>query len=156
MATAGFSARKRRSFSSDGDEVMNGSQQKQLWVEWSAGGLVIQQCAECGVSQHPPGHVCMNCRSDQLVLGPTSTTATLVAWSTVYRAPSTEFAHDLPYTIAIVRLSGGALLEARVARDIDPDALSVGASITLTLADVAGRTMPVVGGEALTKEESQQ
>jgi uncharacterized OB-fold protein len=79
-----------------------------------------------------------------LRLDDVSGAATLVAWTTVYRAPLPELKGDVPYTIAIVQLEEGALVEARVPDDRDVDRWSVGHPVSLVLGQVGSRSMPVI------------
>ena len=123
-----------------------------LWSAWEDGTLSFQVCGACGIAQHPPGPVCSHCHSTAVTVRQMSGSAALVAWSTVFRAPSAGFSDDLPYTLAVVKLVEGALVEVRVPEDAAVDSWTVGAPVALTLADVAGRKMPVgmVGERALT------
>jgi uncharacterized OB-fold protein len=82
--------------------------------------------------------------STELHLDTVSGTASLVAWTTVYRAPLPELKGDVPYTLAIVQLDEGALVEARVPHADDVDKWSVGDPVSLVLGNVSARTMPVV------------
>lgn len=120
-----------------------------LWAEWSAGRLAVQGCRECGRTQHPPSRVCGHCHSTQLEVVDWDGRAELVTWSTVHRAPSAEFAADVPYTICIVSLPTGALVEAPLrAEAVDgttPAGLRGGQQVDLVLDTVAGRTIPVIG-----------
>lgn len=131
---------------------MTESWASKLWSAWEDGTLSIQVCGACGIAQHPPGPVCSNCHSTELTIREMSGSAALVAWSTVFRAPSAGFSEDLPYTLAVVKLEEGALVEVRVPEDAAVDSWTVGAPVALTLGDVAGRRMPVgvVGEPALT------
>src|ERR1700759_5751586 len=79
-----------------------------LWGHWQHGSLAFQHCSSCDRAQHPPGPVCSYCHATSLDFRSVSGTATLLAWSTVHRAPSAQFSPDLPYTLAIVQLREGA------------------------------------------------
>lgn len=130
-----------------------------LWSSWGDGRLAFQQCGSCGVAQHPPGPVCSHCHAIAATMREVSGSAVLMAWSTVFRAPSAGFSDDLPYTLAVVQLEEGALVEVRVPDDAAVDSWTIGAQVALTLGDVAGRKMPVgaVGeGSVAGAEEGEQ
>jgi uncharacterized OB-fold protein len=69
---------------------------------------------------------------------------TLVTWSTVHRAPAPAFAADVPYSVAIVAVGRGALVQARISAGTSVEELSVGQPIRVTLGEVAGHVVPVV------------
>lgn len=119
---------------------------RELWQHWAEGRLCIQRCDACGATQHPPGPVCGRCHATSLSFPEISGDAELVAWSTVYRAPSAAFRAQVPYTLAIVRLAGGALVEVRL--DTSPDGddaetWKVGQYVRLGLGTVNGRDLPL-------------
>jgi uncharacterized OB-fold protein len=114
----------------------------QLWAEWAAGRLCLQKCADCGRSQQPPGPVCSWCHSTALTLADIAGTAELVSWSTVHRAPTKAFADQVPYTLALVRVPDGALVEVRVAGDEGAGSWKVGMPVVLALGTVNDRALP--------------
>lgn len=116
----------------------------ELWEAWSGGRLCLQGCEACGALQHPPGQVCSTCHSTALRLVDVDDDCVLVTWSTVHRAPAPVFAADVPYTVAIVSVDGGALVQARVTAGVAADEFAPGQPMRLALADVAGRIVPVV------------
>ena len=75
-----------------------------FWAGCSRGELVIQACADCGRYQHFPRARCHFCMSDRLDSRVSTGNGTLLTYSTVYRAPSPEFAPLVPYTLGVVRL----------------------------------------------------
>ena len=115
-----------------------------LWDAWSNGQLSVQICAGCHGTQHPPGPVCSHCFGTDLAIQPIDGTARLLSWSTVHRAPSAEFEGTTPYAVAIVLLSGGALMQARVAPDVSTGDWEPGLTVELQLGRIAGRMIPVV------------
>lgn len=120
-----------------------------LWQAWGDGRLCFPQCSACGASQLPPGRVCARCHATDLRLADSDGSATLVSWSVVHRAPSPDFADQVPYTIGLVALPGGALVEARATEAADTSGWSPGLPALLIIGEVNGRAMPVlarVGG----------
>lgn len=115
-----------------------------LWEAWSDGRLCLQGCSDCGTLQHPPGQVCATCLSTALALVDIEGAGTLVTWSTVHRAPAPAFAVDVPYSVAIVAVGQGALVQARISAGASTDGLVVGQPMQVKLGEVAGRVVPVV------------
>jgi uncharacterized OB-fold protein len=116
----------------------------QLWAAWEGGRLCFQVCDRCGRGQHPPGPVCSTCHSTALSLTDTSGDAELVAWSTVHRAPTPAFGGQTPYTLAIMRIPEGALIQVRTeASAIEADGWTVGQPGRLHLGTLNGRALPV-------------
>jgi uncharacterized protein len=116
----------------------------ELWGAWASGRLCLQTCISCGELQHPPGPVCSHCHGLALSLVEIDGRATLVSWSTVYRAPAIQFSVDIPYTIAIVRVGNTALVEARVDGSIELSGFRVGMPVQLAIKEILGVSMPVV------------
>ncbi len=114
-----------------------------LWEAWSRGRLCLQGCKVCGSLQHPPGQVCSTCHATAVGLVDIDAVCTLVTWSTVHRAPAPAFATDVPYTVAIVAVTGGALVQARVAAGSATDDFEQGRAMRLTLGQVADRVVPI-------------
>jgi uncharacterized OB-fold protein len=117
---------------------------EELWRDWTEGRLSFQMCDSCHTTQHPPGRACGNCHSTSLRTAIADGRAELVTWSTVHRAPSPGFAADVPYLIGIAALVDGALVEGRVVGAPAVEDLRPGLPVTVYLADVNGRTLPVI------------
>lgn len=122
---------------------MAGDPAAALWEAWSQDRLCLQGCIECGTLQHPPAQVCSTCHATTIDLFDIDGSCTLVTWSTVHRAPAPVFAPDVPYTVAIVAVSGGALVQARVAANSRTDDFEPGRAMRLELGPVAGRILPI-------------
>jgi hypothetical protein len=125
----------------------------ELWSAWKAGRLCFQHCDKCGRAQHPPGPVCSCCHSTSLSHLDVSGEGELVAWSTVHRPPSPAFADQVPYTVAVVRLPEGALVEVRTLGTDDPDAWKVGQRVVLELGVINGRALPTARVAAISPSE---
>jgi uncharacterized OB-fold protein len=95
------------------------------WAAAREGRLAIQHCGACGQWVHYPSYLCDNCLSTDLAWEDVSGLGTVESFSTVYRGFAPEFAADLPYTVALVRIDEGpALLTWLV--DVEPDAAEIG------------------------------
>jgi uncharacterized OB-fold protein len=117
---------------------------QQLWAAWQDGRLCLQICSTCGHAQHPPGPVCSTCHGTSLTLHEISGEAELLAWSTVCRAPSIAFADQVPYTLVLVRVPEGALVEARTeVAPSDTEGWTAGQPASLLLGELNGTVLPV-------------
>ena len=72
------------------------------WSSGMDGVLRIQRCLDCHAYVHPPGEVCIYCRSDALEVTPVSGRGVVVAL-TINHQPSHP-ALDPPYLVAVVAL----------------------------------------------------
>ena len=76
--------------------------------------LIIQHCTTCDLNQfYPPRVFCRRCMSD-LEWIDCSGRGTVVASSTVVRAPSPAFQKDAPYSVALIELAEGIRLISHV------------------------------------------
>ncbi|HAN72071.1 MAG TPA: hypothetical protein DCQ36_10875 [Actinobacteria bacterium] len=115
-----------------------------VWQAWADDRLCLQGCRSCGRLQHPPSQVCAACKSTDWDLCDITPEATLVSWSNVHRAPAPQFADEVPYLIALVTVSEGTLLEARVHTSLAMTEFRSGMPVQLAMGAVAGRAMPIV------------
>lgn len=110
--------------------------------------LRLPFCDACGRAHLNPRHRCPHCGGTELQWRDASGRATLASWSTVHRAPSPDFASDVPYTIALVALAEGPQMMARVV-EAEEDALRIGLPLTLRFATLpGGERRPVFAPEA--------
>ncbi len=99
--------------------------------------LRLPVCEDCSRAHLYPRNRCPHCGSARLQWQEASGRATLASWSTVHRAPSPDFAADVPYTIALVRLAEGPQMMARVVEA--PEAsLRLGLPLVLRFATMPG------------------
>jgi len=95
------------------------------WEAAREGRLAIQHCSDCGQWVHYPSAICDNCLSTELRWDDTSGRGTVESFSTVYRGFAPEFADDLPYTVALVRLEEGINLLTWLV-GVGPDEAEIG------------------------------
>jgi uncharacterized OB-fold protein len=93
-------------------------------------GFALPRCSECGAYHFYPKPACPSCGSTRVEPSPVPPTGTLYSHSVVYRAPSPEFAPDVPYVVAIVAIDAGPHLMARLV-DVAPEAVRIGARVRL-------------------------
>lgn len=91
------------------------SYSKPYWDGLSQAKIRLQRCADCGRCQNFPQARCRHCLSERLEWIDAAGTGTLITFSTVYRAPSPEFAVDVPYIVGMVQLPEAVQLMALIA-----------------------------------------
>jgi uncharacterized OB-fold protein len=99
--------------------------------------LRLPFCEDCGQAHLYPRHRCPHCGSTKLAWREASGRGTLASWSVVHRAPSPDFAADVPYTVALVKLAEGPQLMARVVEAKDSE-LRLGLPLALRFATMPG------------------
>lgn len=87
---------------------------KPYWDGLSQGRIRLQRCSACGRCQDFPQGRCRHCLSQDLAWIDAAGTGKLLTFSTVHRAPSPEFAADVPYIVGMVTLPEGVQLMARI------------------------------------------
>lgn len=92
----------------------------------AAGQIAYQRCPNCGGVQAIARPFCVHCLHPEPEWCLASGRGTLVACSTLHRAPTPEWKARLPYAIALVDLDEGVRVMALAA-----GALSPGATVTL-------------------------
>lgn len=100
------------------------------------GRIRFQRCAACGNAQHLSKLICRHCGSNDLHWHDANGDATVVAASTVWRAPSPEFRPLVPYVLVIAQLEEGPRLMAHAAAGT-----AVGASVRASFFEFGGRPL---------------
>jgi uncharacterized OB-fold protein len=99
-----------------------------FWAAARAGHIELQRCRNCRQLRFFPAPVCPACLAEDATLERMSGRGTVYACTTVHRAPNPSFAKETPYTIALIDLTEGARLMARLENMPAGDA-GVGASV---------------------------
>jgi uncharacterized OB-fold protein len=98
--------------------------------------LVVQRCTSCGLAQfYPPRTFCRRCMSEVAWIT-CSGRATVVASSTVVRAPSPAFQVDAPYNVSLVQLEEGPRLITNVVNPPAEGEVPPGAAVEVIFDDV--------------------
>jgi uncharacterized OB-fold protein len=84
------------------------------WERVKPLGFALPRCAACGRFHFYPKPACPYCGSEDVAPAPAAGTGTVYSYSVVHRAPSSEFAADVPYTVAIVATDEGPHLMTRI------------------------------------------
>jgi uncharacterized OB-fold protein len=99
--------------------------------------LRLPFCEACGKAHLYPRARCPHCGGAHLAWREASGRGSLASWSVVHRGPSPDFAPEVPYTVALVRLEEGPQLMARVV-DAPEEALRLGLPLRLRFATMPG------------------
>lgn len=98
--------------------------------------LMGSHCTNCGGIFLPPRAICPKCYSDQLEWVEFSGKATLVAFTSIYIAPTAMIAagygRDKPYLAGVVELDDGVKISAQIL-GLDasrPDQVKIGTALT--------------------------
>lgn len=76
--------------------------------------LKIKKCSKCARFHHPRRIFCFDCGADSFTWTQIQGTATIYSFSTIHRAPSEEFVHEVPYTVGLVELVEGVHIFSRI------------------------------------------
>ena len=115
----------------------------EYWRATTEGRLLLQRCRGCGGLQHYPRRLCVRCHGSDLEWQASSGRGTVYSFTVIRRAPSTAFAADVPYVLALVELEGGTRLMTTLA-DTAPEDVSIGMPVKV-------RFDPVADGIALPR-----
>ena len=111
------------------------------WDGAARGELMCQQCGNCGTHFLHAREWCPACGSTDVPWGPTSGVGEVLTYTVVSHAPYEAFEQDVPYVIAIVRLSEGAQLMCNIV-DTDPASVDVGLPVSVTFERRDAVTLP--------------
>jgi uncharacterized protein len=99
--------------------------------------LRLPVCEACGAAHLYPRTRCPHCGGAEMRWKEASGNGRLASFSIVHRAPAPDFAADLPYAVAIVRLEEGPQLMTRIV-EVPPDRLRLGMPVRLRFATMPG------------------
>jgi len=107
------------------------------WQAAAEHRLVVQRCADCGHTRHPPGPICPRCRSAERTWQQVPGRGTVYTYTVVHRAFVPSLAAQLPYVVIVVELeeAGGVRLVSNLV-DADPGAVRVGMPVEVVWEDV--------------------
>jgi len=117
-----------------------------FWSGCEHGRFLLQQCADHGHLQFPPGPVCRTCGSAIAQWVESDREGTVEAFSLVCRAPTPQFEPHLPYMVAIVRLTEGPIFETWLkldGRTPEIAQVAVGQRVRVEFQAINGKTAPV-------------
>ena len=111
-----------------------------FWTDLAHGVLTVQSCDDCGHTWAVASPRCPYCASFEVVAVQSSRFGRIYSWVVTHHGFHPELS-DLPYTVVLVELEGGARVLARI-RD-DGDTL-LGAGDRVELFSVEGATPPML------------
>ena len=82
-----------------------------------AGEILVCRCGTCGAEQAMPSSCCFNCGAGALSVYRHRGEGQLYSWVNTHTAFEKELEREVPYTVAVVRLTGGARVYARLVCD---------------------------------------
>lgn len=104
------------------------------WEGCAAHELRLQHCDSCGQYQFYPRVICSHCMSEQLQWSVASGAAEVLSYTVVRRAVSEAYAPEVPYVVALVKLSEGPTMMTNIVHG-DPEEVVVGMSVTVCFED---------------------
>src|SRR5262249_6127571 len=105
--------------------------------------LVLQWCSDCDQAVHYPREACPACFGSSLEWRASSGVGEVHACSVMHRAGNPGMADQVPYTVALVELEGGARLMTNIA-NCDPEKVAVGMKVKVSWEPLSdGRNLPL-------------
>jgi uncharacterized OB-fold protein len=96
----------------------------------SAGEIKGTVCKRCGRKFFPPRADCSECLSSEMEWFNLPERGKVLTYTTAFYAPF-GFEMDTPYSMALVELSEGLKLFARVSKDVSPEELRTGMEVVV-------------------------
>jgi uncharacterized OB-fold protein len=97
---------------------------------FTTGALALQQCAVCGVVQHPPEEMCRTCGSMTFTTRVVAPVGTVYSYTVVRHAVNAVLEAAVPYVVVLVSLD--ELPEVRVVGnllDTTPEEVTIGMAV---------------------------
>jgi uncharacterized OB-fold protein len=114
--------------------------------------LRLPVCEACGAAHLYPRSRCPRCGGARMEWKEASGIGRLASFSVVHRAPAPEFAADVPYAVATVRLEEGPQIMARIV-EVPHDRLRIGMPLRLRFATMPGGKRRPVFAAAEAQDE---
>ena len=114
------------------------------WQSLRHRAMQLPYCTECERAFFYPRTICPRCAGTNLEWRSASGRGVIHSYTVVRRAPSSAFAADAPYTVALADLDEGCRILARVVPE-DADRAVVGVPVRIDYQDVTDSlTLPVL------------
>jgi uncharacterized OB-fold protein len=106
------------------------------WEAAAEHRLVVQRCAACRHTRHPPAPVCPKCRSAEADWKELSGRGEVYSYTTVHRPIAAG--QELPFVVAVIALedSGGLRMISNLV-DVDPADLEIGMPVEVVWEDMS-------------------
>lgn len=108
------------------------------WEACLSHRLVVQRCARCAATRHPPGPICPSCRSRSSQWAELTGTGTVYTFSIVRQALVPALAGTVPYVVAAIEPDGGdgVRMVSNVV-DCHPEEVAVGMAVEVVWEDMS-------------------
>lgn len=119
--------------------------------------LIGNVCLSCGARHFPPRQVCTRCRGTEFESYQFNGKGELYSYTTLRQAPS-GFEEYTPYSVGMIRLDEGPLVEAMLT-DVDEDDLTIGLRmemVTRKLREDGERGLLLYGYKFRIDDEAEQ
>lgn len=113
------------------------------WAAARQGQLLLQRCATCSGTWHPPQPVCPDCASENWAWFGATGTGQVHSFTVVHHSAHQTVRDALPYVIALIRTAEGPLVLMNLL-EVEAAAVTVGMPVVLRLG-------PAPGGEHLVQ-----
>jgi uncharacterized OB-fold protein len=114
---------------------------REFWEAVERGELLVQKCLSCGGLQMYPRRSCVACSASEITYVPVSGQGKIYTFSTVLKYAPSDFAEDVPYTLAVVTLDEGPRMLTRIV-DSDPDGLRCDMPVKFAPSEIHGQVLP--------------
>ena len=102
----------------ESDKYWNGLKNNEIW---------IQKCKTTNNYQFYPRAHCINCTKNDIEWAKVNGEATLFSFAIVFLAPIPEFAEDVPYINALIKLKEGPIIPTNLVNiNPDPEKIKIG------------------------------
>lgn len=89
-----------------------------FWDGVTEGKIRFQRCNDCAKAFFPPQQFCAHCSSPNLKWAESKGQGSIYSFTTVFKGAPSEFADEVPYTVAVIQLDEGYRMSSRlVGRD---------------------------------------
>jgi uncharacterized OB-fold protein len=105
---------------------------------FTSGAMSIQQCATCGVLQHPPEEICHECAGMTFATAVLVPTGTVCSYTIVHHSVNPRLDGVVPYAVVLVALDDAP--HVRVVGnllDVPVEEIAIGMPVTATWEELA-------------------
>ncbi|HEY3724065.1 MAG TPA: OB-fold domain-containing protein [Acidimicrobiia bacterium] len=122
-----------------------------FWAGTARGELLVQTCAQCGLTRMPPRPMCPSCRSLDHTWEPSSGRGTVWSFAVPHPPLLPAYAEVAPYNVLIVALDEDPTIrfvgnlvarEGGPINEVDPATIEIGEPVRVTYAQVDDVTLP--------------
>lgn len=115
---------------------------EEFWDATTEGRLVVQRCPDCDEFQFYPRSACIHCDGRNPTYVDTEGTGEVFSFTVCHVPGAAGFDPMTPYAVAIIELTEGPRMTARITSD--PDLVAIGAPVEVRFQRVADRVaLPV-------------